>query len=143
MMHRLHLSHRLVFIVAIVLQLRTDIPVTNMMTRSYAEFATQRALGGKDVPRLLAQGERRLRELRAQAEAIPCIRADGDGRLDTEVLDIEEIASDGTAGALSRSTALARSGSTAAAAAARMNDAIRVLQHERCQSPSHQTRTTN
>lgn len=89
-----------------------------MMTRSYAEFATQRALGGKDVPRLLAQGERRLRELRAQAEAIPCIRSDGDGRLDTEVLDIEEIASDGTAGALTRSTALARSGSTAAAAAA-------------------------
>jgi hypothetical protein len=79
--------------------LRTDLPVTAMMAKSYAEFATQRALGGRDVPRLLARGRQRLTALLEESDAIPCILREG-GRVDREVAlasgmlelrDIEEL----------------------------------------------------
>jgi antiviral helicase SKI2 len=52
--------------------LRTDIPLTRMMARSFSEFASQRVLGTRDVPRLLAAGEARLELLQRDAEAVPC-----------------------------------------------------------------------
>ena len=83
--------------------LKTDLAVTSLMQRSYYEFATQRALGGRDVPRLLARGAKRLQALQAEVEAIACIKTDpdvsgGGGRtgkpdvsvVDTTVLDIED-----------------------------------------------------
>jgi hypothetical protein len=70
--------------------LRTeDVSVTSMMARSYAEFAAQRALGGRNAPRLLAQGSKRLAQLRAELSSVPCIRR-SDGSLDQVVLDIED-----------------------------------------------------
>lgn len=68
--------------------LRTDISVTSMMARSYAEFAAQSALVGRDAPRLLALGARRLEQLRAQLDSVPCIRY-APGKLDVDALDLE------------------------------------------------------
>lgn len=81
--------------------LRTDIPVTHMMARSYAEFGSQRAMGGRDIPRLLAAGATRLAQLQRQADALPCLMA-ADGKVDVGVLqaaaaglqpDMEDLAS--------------------------------------------------
>ena len=81
-----------------------------MMQRSFAEFATQRALGGRDVPRLLARGRRRLLALQEEADAIPCVRrelsaaAGGGGSTDLAVaeaagIDIGDIEDAGGAAA--------------------------------------------
>ena len=70
--------------------LRTDLPITAMMARSYAESATQRVLGGRNVASLLSQGSRRLADLQNEADALPCIRGDDAVGVDTYVLDIED-----------------------------------------------------
>lgn len=60
--------------------MRTDLPVTSMMARSYAEFASgsQRSLAGRDVTALLADAGAHMRTLEAAAAAELCIRPDAD-----------------------------------------------------------------
>jgi superfamily II RNA helicase len=85
--------------------LRTDLPLTQFMARSFAEFGTQQLLGGVDIQQLMGKGLRRLEELRARSDALPCIRRDAQtafdaasaaskasvaGRFDSELLDIED-----------------------------------------------------
>jgi len=56
--------------------MRTDLPVTSMMARSYAEFGSQRALGGRDVAALLTEASSHLKGLEALALQEVCIRRD-------------------------------------------------------------------
>jgi superfamily II RNA helicase len=56
--------------------MRTDLPVTSMMARSYAEFGSQRALGGRDVAALLTEASSYLKGLEALALQEVCIRRD-------------------------------------------------------------------
>jgi antiviral helicase SKI2 len=63
---RLSSQFRLTYTMIINILRMEDVTVTSMMARSYAEFAAQSALGGRSVTRLLAQGAKRLDQLRAQ-----------------------------------------------------------------------------
>jgi hypothetical protein len=96
---------------------RSDLPVTAMLARSFAEASTVRALGGRDVARLLARGSARLAALREEAEASPCVRRD-DGSLDIEVYAAVAAAEVEEAAAAAAAAASASAGGRGVAAAA-------------------------
>ena len=89
---KLHSQFRLTYTMLLNLLRVEDMSVTDMMRRSFSEFRTQRALGGRDLPGLLRRAERRLARLDSQAAALDC-EYGGDMEVD-DYVDVEEQATE-------------------------------------------------